>query len=594
MSYITIFIVVVFVIVCVILRYQQNNQNACNISYSTQDGYVLSNDKNQKKFTILDVLKKVAEDHPKQSALKVKNGKVWKSITYATYYKKVKNFAQSLNMWLGSNVNVGIIGFNSTGWLYSHLGTMLNGGASVGIYSTASAEVCEHIVENANIEMLVVENDKQLEKFIGMDDVIKLIVYYTPVSAELVKKFSIPVISMGNFMTETTKLERAPSLTDVATIIYTSGTTSSTNDMPKGVIITHSNIMNSVTQMVKTIKTKSSMKSIGYEQLISYLPLNHIAAQMMDIYLPITCISTVWFADTDALKGSLGKTIKEVKPTMFIGMPRVWEKIQESVQEGLNKNTISGTLAKTFTPWKIIDEIGLDRCKLCITCAAPISETARDFFMSIGIKLYDMYGLTETCGVVSVSACNMSRNKSVGMPTMSVKIANDNEILVKGKNVFSGYYGMPKETTKSFTKDGWFKTGDLGKLDTDGFLYVTGRKKELIITAGGENINPNSIESFLKEKIGNMYENIIVIGDKKKFLVVLLNTDKKDANNDQAIENAISYANSHASSNAHTIKKFLVLHDKFKIGNELTPTMKIRRAYIQEKYEKQINKLYKE
>jgi long-chain-fatty-acid--CoA ligase ACSBG len=549
---------------------------------------IIENPKN-KKATIIDLLKQASERYPNAPALKIKEGKSWKDISYGEYYKKVKRFAQSLKYWLGSNVNVGILGFNSPGWVYSHLGTMYNGGISVGLYPSSTSESCSYIIKNTNIEMIVVEDAVQLEKLIGINDSpIKLIIYYSPINESIIEQFQIPVISMGNFMTQTNKLSKMPSQNDISTIIYTSGTTSD----PKGVMISHKNIMTALRKTIELFKTKSSISTLGHEHFISYLPLNHIAAQMLDIYLPIACLSTVWFADKDALKSTLTNTIKEVRPTIFAGVPRVWEKIHEGIETKLSSIGWKGNLSKTFIPRKIIHEMGLERCKLCITTGAPVSNISRQYLSSIGCKLYDIYGMSETSGAISISGPNMSRVGSVGLPIMSVKIAKDGEILVKGDNLFVGYYEDPAETHKSFTKDKWFKTGDLGKLDVNGFLYVTGRKKELLITAGGENIAVAPIESALMEKLHTYCEYVIVIGDRKKFLSVLLVIKPKQKINDTIAMNAIEWANLKAPSQAHTVKKYAIITNKFKIGNELTPTYKLKREYIQNKYWKQIKKMY--
>lgn len=562
------------------------------MSYS--DCFGLSNDacsiiesSKNKNITIVELLKITSEKHPNAIALKIKEGKKWQDISYSNYYKKVKNFAQSLKYWLGSNVNVGILGFNSPGWLYAHLGTMYNGGMSIGMYPSSTSDSCKFIINNTNVELLVVEDAVQLEKIIGLNETpLKLIVYYSPINENIIEQFKIPVISMGNFMTKIQKLDRMPKITDTATIIYTSGTTSK----PKGVMLSHKNIVSTVKKTIEIIKTKSSINAIGHERFISYLPLSHIAAQMMDIYLPLATISTVWFADKDALKSSISTTIKEVKPTVFVGVPRVWEKIHEQIEEKISDGW-SGKLSKALAPWKIIREIGLEKCKLCVTTGAPISNTARQYLSSIGCQLYDIYGMSETAGAISISAPNMSRYGSVGLPIMSVRIAKDGEILVKGDNLFSGYYEDPN-SIKSFTKDKWFKTGDLGKMDVNGFLYVTGRKKEIIVTAGGENIPIAPIETALMEKLNKYCDYVIVIGDKKKFLSVLFNVKNNQKINNTIALDAINYANTKAPSQAHTVKKYAVITNSFKVGDELTPTYKLRRSNIQNKYWKQIKKLY--
>ena len=547
-------------------------------------------------YTILDCLKHVAKEYPRKIALKIKDGKEknkikWKSVDYLTYYKNCVGFAQSLNYWLGTHVNVAIIGFNSPGWFYAHLGCMLNGGTPAGLYPNSSKEMCKQIIENSDAKVLVVEDDTQLQKFIGMKmPNIQLIIYYSPISEKMIDKFAMPVLSMGNFMSEknNSKLPKIK-LSDTATLIYTSGTTG----IPKGVMITHKNIMTSIKRILLLIQLKSSMQMLSQENFISYLPLNHITAQFMDIYLPILTLGKVWFADKNALKTSLIETLTSVKPTCFTGVPRIWEKIHEQVNEEIKNKGIKGSLAYNFTPKSILEKIGLDECKYCISAGAPLLSTTSSFFEKMGLKINDTYGLSETCGPISINLPDFSKVGSVGFPIMGVTIGSDGEILVKGDNLFSGYFNNKKENSNAFTKDGWFKTGDIGYLDSDGFLYVTGRKKDIIITAGGENISPNPIENKLSEYLKNYFDNIIVIGDKLKFLSVLLASPKKlptDIN--KIIENAINSTNKNAPSNASTIKKYLIIYDKFTVGNELTPTMKIKRSFVQKKYKSKIDKLY--
>lgn len=579
--------VLMVIIICIYISAQTGNTVQNNSTYNELLEI-------KSTYTILDQLKYVAKTYPDKIALKQKDkSKIWNDITYKEYYNNVEKFAYAVRNFIGPNINTAIMGFNSPGWFYSHLGCMMNGGISVGLYTTSTVEICEYIFKNTNIRLLVVEDSTQLEKFINCDlGKIEMIIYYAPIDPKLISKFQIPIMSIGA-LTKLKKITILPKLQDIATIIYTSGTTG----VPKGVTLTHENIMLNLRSMLQLMETKSSIKFGCNEQFISYLPLNHIAAQMMDIYIPIGLSGTVWFADKNALKSSLGKTLVEVKPTIFTGVPRVWEKIYEQVQEKVKQEGIKGSIVKMVAPSYIVKELGLQNCKFAVSVAAPISEISRDYLTSIGIKLYDIYGMSETCGPISLSLPSLSKKGSVGFPIMKVKIIKEHqddlagEILVKGKNLFVDYYKNKKAYQSAF-KNEWFKTGDLGYLDQDGFLYVTGRLKELIITAGGENISPVPIESKLKEKLGKYFVNIIVIGDKRKFLSLILNDQIQKCDN-KFIQKAIDDVNSLVESNASTIKKWTILKTKFKIGDEITPTLKIRRDFINKKYQTEINKLYK-
>lgn len=536
-----------------------------------------------KSDTIIDILRETSKKYGKEPALRVKKDKQWEIINYNSYYDRVVNFAESLNYWLGYKVNVAIIGFNSPGWFYAHLGTMMNGGIAVGLYYTSTSEMCQKIIKNSSVEVLVVEDDEQLEKFTKIDiSPIKLIIYYAPIkNTVLINKFNMPVLSMGNFMSKRADIQFDINPTNPATHIYTSGTTGE----QKGAIITHENIMASLNNMLKLIDKKSNLIVSKNERSVSYLPLNHIAGQLIDIYLPIATCGNVWFADKNALKSTLVNTLVECKPTIFLGVPRVWEKIMEEINKKLKLSIL-----KYFMATKIRKEIGLDECKLCITSSAPISEEARDFFELIGIKLYDIYGMSETTGPISISLPNLYQKGSVGMPVMKVKIVK-NEIVVKGDNLFMGYHNV----NNNDINDGWFNTGDLGKLDEKGFLFITGRKKEIIVTSGGENISPIPIENNIKKELNNIVEHVVVVGDKKKYLSALLVIDNEISENvNDAIEKAINKVNSNAINRANKIQKWNIITNKFQIGKELTPTLKLRREYINKNYKDIIDKNYHE
>jgi acyl-CoA synthetase (AMP-forming)/AMP-acid ligase II len=261
--------------------------------------------------------------------------------------------------------------------------------------------------------------------------------------------------------------------------------------------------MSNIKNVSKFLKDFSNIKLVIGERFVSYLPLNHIAAQMMDIYMPIALVGTVWFADNNALKNSLVTTLKDCSPTIFMGVPRIWEKIKEQIEKELS-NHFAGDIYKYFASGNIIKNIGLDHCKLCVSGAGVLPNSVADFFESIGITLYDLYGMSETTGIISMSCPNRYKKGSVGKPLMRVMIDKDKEILVKGNNLFSGYYGK-KKLTKESMKNGWFKTGDLGFIDNDGYLFIIGRKKELIVTSGGENIAPVLIEDKIINETGDTY-----------------------------------------------------------------------------------------
>jgi len=390
--------------------------------------------------SIVELLKLVAENHPNITAIKIKNNGVWKNVSYAEYYKKVKNFAQSTNYWLGSGVNGAIMGANSSGSYYAHLGLMLNGGYSVCIEPHASSSVFRSIIKNENVDVLIVENDKQLEKIEKFMDTdlsgVRLIIYYAPISESMISKFKIPVISMGNFMTEINKLDKKVKYDDIATITY---------DKHIGHAISHKNIMTSLKNMISTLKTKSSIKTLGHEQFISYKPLNTMATQIMDIYLSIACVGCVWFADRNANTTSMVDNLNEIKPTIFVGTLNAWSQIKDAKMN--NKN------------------IGLDKSRLNISLLSYIFPDD----LALTMEIYKAWTQDEACGFVTLSAPNMSKKDSIGIPLMNVKFSKDNEILIKGDNLFVEYHNY---AIQPVIKDGWFKTGQKGRLDRNGYVFI--------------------------------------------------------------------------------------------------------------------------
>ncbi len=609
--------------------------------------------------TIIDVFKHIAKKYNKHQALKIRiTGRTdrkpmpgealekgWSIINYGQYYEHCREFANSVRT-IDIHGPILIAGYNAPGWFYAHLGSMMAGAIPVGVYPSSRPSACMNIVNNCIPELLVVENAAQLQKFIkpllSKKSKIKAVISYSnSINKEIEKVLKIPVytwiefINIGKIYTSPTKSKPDINLSNpsnIATIIYTSGTTS---NVPKGVMISHGNIV-SVAKMMLT-RFKCGQLNIEYckENLVSYLPLNHIAAQMMDIYIPICIAATVWIADKDALKTTLDRTLRQAKPTIFAAVPIVWEKIMEKIETKKNKlpavarillNVSSSIL--DISGSIVIKRMGLENCKYYITTGAPLSSETFKYFNNIGIPIYNIYGMTETTGPISMETSCCNKHGSVGKPLdgINLKIVNK-EIIVNGPSIFKGYYRDYNTTKSMFDDYGWFHTGDMGYIDKNGYLYITGRKKDLIITAGGENVAPLPIEENIKNMIP-LVEHAIVVGDRKKYLAALLTlkieitpdgeptilfTDyaygilKKirsrsrnviDAQDDNRIktyiDNNIRKINKYAPSNVHTIKKWIIIPKNFSDkGGELTPTMKIRRKFIVKKYKNYIDKLYR-
>ncbi|ELT97844.1 hypothetical protein CAPTEDRAFT_161718 [Capitella teleta] len=442
------------------------------------------------------------------------------------------------------------------------------------------------------------------------------------------------------------------------TLIYTSGTTGN----PKGVMLSHDNMT-----WTANVAGQTAKLLYGEEVALSYLPLSHIAAQMLDIYMPLFYGAVCYFAQPDALKGSLLATLKEVRPTLFFGVPRVWEKFQEGLIKMGRQNTgmkkkvaawakgvgLKGNMAimngRTSKPFgwtvanamvfkKVQQGLGLDRCKYCLTGAAPITRETLDFFMSLNIPLLELYGMSESCGPHTISFPWKYNVTSVGVEFLGVstKLANpdkdgEGEICMGGRHVFMGYLNMEDKTRETLDEDGWLHTGDIGRRDKNGFLYITGRIKELIITAGGENVAPVPVEDIVKEELP-IVSNCMLIGDKKKFLSILLTLktevdsdtmlpldqltleaqdwcrqrgskattvseilDSKDEAVLRGIQEGIDRSNARSTSRAQKMQKWSILPKDFSIpGDELGPTLKLKRPVVANLYKSTIEAFYVE
>uniref|UniRef100_A0A803YB32 Long-chain-fatty-acid--CoA ligase ACSBG1 n=1 Tax=Meleagris gallopavo TaxID=9103 RepID=A0A803YB32_MELGA len=443
-------------------------------------------------------------------------------------------------------------------------------------------------------------------------------------------------------------------------LIYTSGTTGK----PKGAMLSHDNITWTSAHCSRAGDMQPA--EVQQESIVSYLPLSHIAAQIYDLWTGIKWGEQVYFAEPDALKGSLINTLKEVQPTSHMGVPRVWEKIMEklkdaSAQSGFvkkkmlswamsvslerNLNCSSSDLKQFWTRLadylvlaKIRSALGFSSCQKHFCGAAPLNTETLYFFLGLNITLYEAYGMSETTGPHCLSGPYNYRQHSCGKPVPGcrVKLVNEDtegngEICFWGRTVFMGYLNMEDKTKEAFDEDGWLHSGDLGKLDKDGFLYVTGRIKDLIITAGGENVPPIPIEDAVKKELP-IVSNAMVIGDKKKFLSMLLTlkcildpdtsdpTDilteqardfcqkigskattvseivaTKDQVIYQAIQEGINKVNMNATNRVHCIQKWIVLPRDFSIsGGELGPTMKLKRLTVLQKYKNEVDSFYEE
>ncbi|XP_035699558.1 long-chain-fatty-acid--CoA ligase ACSBG2-like isoform X1 [Branchiostoma floridae] len=615
--------------------------------------------------TVHAMFTRAVKNYPNQVAMGVKRNEVWVKWTYQQYYDDACRAAKSfIKLGLERFHGVGIIGFNSPEWFIGHVGAILAGGFGVGIYTTNNAEACRYVADSCEANVIVVENNVQLQKILKIWDKLphlKAVVQYTGALEQ--KRPNLytweEFMQLGSDVADKVLEDRisAQVPNQCCILIYTSGTTGN----PKGAMLSHDNI----TWTAHYASEYASLR-MGKEISVSYLPLSHVAGQMLDIFAPMCNAGSTYFAQPDALKGTLVATLKEVRPTALLGVPRVWEKIAEKLQAigresrgmkkklatwakgvGLagNMNIMKGqsppwgwTVANAVVFRTIRKALGLDRCRLQYSGAAPIAMETLQYFMSINVPLYELYGMSESTGPHTMSLPHHFRVGSCGSEfpgvTTVIKNADDEgigEVCFYGRHVFMGYLKMEDKTREALDEEGLLHSGDLGKKDQEGFLYITGRIKELIITAGGENIPPVLIEDTVKEELP-IISNAMLIGDKRKFLSCLLTpkvemdaetgaptddltqqaidfcrkvgsqatkaseiAEGRDTIITEAIQAGITRANKRAASRAQNIQKWLLLQQDFSIpGGELGPTLKLRRPIVNKMYAETIDKFYSE
>jgi long-chain acyl-CoA synthetase len=580
----------------------------------------------------------LANSRPSATAYYVKSGGRWVPTSYQAYAADVKQTGKAfiaLGMQPGSTVS--ILGFNRPEWVVFDVACMSIGGAPAGIYTTCSPDEVQYIIHHAESPVVLVEDAAQWEKVHKVLDrlpLLKRVVLMKgapTVDHPLVMTWD-QFLATGKDVSDEAFHARLEALkpADLATLIYTSGTTGP----PKGVMLSHENLAWTADVSRGLVDGQAS------DVVLSYLPLSHIAEQSFTIHGAITFGSTVYFAESIE---KVPDNIKEVQPTIFFGVPRIWEKFHAGISAKLGeakgaKRAIASwarkvgsqasklrhtgqepagllglqyRLASKLVFSKLKPAIGLGRARACVSGAAPIDKEVLEFFASLDITVHEVYGQSEDSGPTSFNQRGRTKLGSVGtaLPGVDVKIADDGEILVRGKNVFLGYYKEPAATAEAL-QDGWLHSGDLGQFDEEGFLFITGRKKEIIITAGGKNIAPKNIEGALKNH--PLIGDAVVIGDRRKYLTALITLDPEAAGRyvkergggteaahehpavKEAVERAVHEVNE-TLARVESVKKFRILPRPFSIeAGELTPTLKLKRRVVHEHFAGEIEAMYSE
>ena len=585
--------------------------------------------------TIPHRLLRKAIERPSTIAYQAKVGGRWQPTTYQTYVAEIRTAARALiALGYARGGKVAILGFNTPEWVILDHAAMMAGGAPAGIYTTCSPDEVQYIIHHSEALVVLVENAAQLAKVQARRaqlPLLKWIVLMRGATDVATGGAGGDVLSWDQFLARADSVAEAEldrrvdalQPDDLATLIYTSGTTGP----PKGVMLSHDNL-SFTAQLLLDIGGRHTD-----DITLSYLPLSHIAEQMCTVHMPATAGSTVYFAES---LEKVPEHIKEVRPTAMFGVPRIWEKFHAGLSAKLGETT---GVKKRLVTWarsvcsevsvlrdkgqpiprllaaryrladrlvigKLKAALGFDRVRDLFSGAAPIAPDVLEFFSSLDLPIREIYGQSEDTGPTSCNLVGQTKIGSVGvaLPGIAVKIAEDGEILVKGRNVFMGYYKEPEATAETL-HDGWLLSGDLGAFDANGYLTITGRKKEIIITAGGKNIAPKNIEALLKQS--PLVAEAVVIGDRRKFLTALVTLDdaaaKKVAGTGElhsssevraAIQKQVDEANE-TLARVEQIKKFAILARPFGIDSgELTPTMKIKRKVVAQMYALEIDAMY--
>ncbi|WP_171436537.1 AMP-dependent synthetase/ligase [Corallococcus exercitus] len=590
--------------------------------------------------TMLHALHDQAARLEHRPALWSRHGGAYVPTSWFDYAQRVKRFALGLHaLGFREGDPLGILSFNREAWHVADLGAMALGGVPVGLYTTSSVEQLVYILGHCEARFLLVENAKHLATGLEVQKRLPALKHLIIVDAptplpEGVLRYA-DVLASGAKQDEDPYWDSVHSLHPdaLSTLIYTSGTTG----QPKGVALSHRNLAWTSKQLGDTM----GFRDMEDERLVSYLPLSHVAEQIVSLHSPLLMGTQVYFADS---LDALGKNLTEVRPTIFFAVPRVWEKFKSKAEEGLaaqpplkrrlvewaratalERNTrvlnqervpsfmeAKFALAQRLVFQPLKTRIGLEKAKLFSTSAAPIGRDVLDFFASIDVVLLEVWGMTEVSGPATVSTAECARLGTVGRPMLGVevRIAEDGEILVRGGNVCLGYHRNP-EATQELLADGWLHTGDVGQLDAEGFLRITGRKKEIIVTSGGKKTSPANIEELIKavSPVGHA----LVVGDRRNYLVALLTLEPdrvrklarekgwpedvatlvNDPRLQQHLHEAIERDVNPKLSRFEGIKRFRVLPGEFSIdGGELTPSMKMRRKVVEQKYADVIEALY--
>jgi long-chain acyl-CoA synthetase len=575
-------------------------------------------------------------------ALRQKDYGIWEPFTWAMYERAARHFGLGLvKLGLPDGGHCAIISENRKEWVFTQLGCGLVGAVTVGVYPTSPAAEVEYLLQASDASVVVCEDQEQLDKVLEVRERLPMLTHLVVIDPRGLRHYRVDNLlsfeeasALGAAFeherprTVEERLERQ-AMNDTALMIFTSGSTG----RPRAAMISYGNIA------AMAAGTDAVYRCTPADSTVSYLPLCHVAEQIYTVHLPLRCGSVVNFAES---LRTVQADLREVAPTLFLGVPRIWEKLHASIEikiresGGLRRRLYDRALAATLpfadlppearsatqklahAFWHVVvlralnNFIGLRKCRLALSGAAPIAPEMLRFFRALGVPIREGYGMTETAGVVTVQRSAASPLGTVGaaVPGVELRLADDGELLVRGASVFKGYYRNDAATREAIDADGWLHTGDVAVAVGDE-LRIVDRKKDIMITAGGKNITPSEIENALK--FSAYIKEAIVVADRRPFVAALIQIDFETVGK-WAEEQGLAYTHFRSLAEHYRVRelvqaevdrvnarfpqvqqvrKFHLLtkeldHD----DGEVTATMKIKRSSIAQKHADAIEAMY--
>jgi len=587
--------------------------------------------------TIYEMFRHVASSHADATACRYKSGGEWHDVSWAEHEATVKTISKAL-MALGveKGDRVGILSQTRIEWVQSDLGMVSCGAVTVGIYPSNLAPECSYIVNHCEAEVLIVEDDGQLHKILSIRAEIPRVRHIVRIDGPgdpdngvmSWKEFLGTAASIPDADLEARAGQIEPD--DLASLVYTSGTTG----VPKGAMITHRNLL------FTSESVSGSLIVEPHFVMLLFLPLAHVFARLI-VYVCTRNGTTVAFAESIQ---KVGENLKEVRPQFIVCVPRIYEKVYDKITGGVEE--VGGLKAKLFN-WalgvgrevsahqlqttsipgflglkhKLATKLVLGKIQAAfggqlvyaVSGAAPLNKEIAEFFHACGVVILEGLGMTENTSFSNVNRYDHNKLGTVGPtgPGIEMKLAPDGEVLFRGDNVVKGYYKQPEETAETFGADGWLRTGDIGEIDEDGFLRITDRKRDIIVTAGGKNVAPQRIERILRTS--RYIGQVVAIGDKRQFISALVTLDPESvpawakekgitfecvedlSSNPEVmklIESEVDDKNNQLAS-FESVKKFRILPRDLSIeAGEMTPTLKVKRKVVLDKHAGLVDGMY--